>query len=79
MYQIRPGLVLGFHGCDIKTQQSVISGKTTLEASSNNWDWLGHGIYFWEYSLERAHDYAKVLKVIFFRLSKIKNLILFNF
>lgn len=62
MYQIKPGFVLGFHGCDKKTQQSVICGKSTLKGSANDWDWLGHGVYFWEYSPERALDYAKDLK-----------------
>jgi len=62
MYQIRPGLVLGFHGCDSSTQKSVVCRKTDLKSSANDWDWLGHGIYFWEFSPERALEYANVLK-----------------
>ncbi len=28
------------------------------KASTNEYDWLGQGIYFWEYSPERAHRWA---------------------
>lgn len=46
-YQAYPGLVLGFHGTDKKTAESVLAGKAELEPSANQYDWLGHGIYFW--------------------------------
>jgi hypothetical protein len=36
----------------------VLLGKTDLNISENTFDWLGHGIYFWEYSASRAYDYA---------------------
>jgi hypothetical protein len=58
MYTTRPGLILGFHGCDKLTADEVISGKSELKFSENTFDWLGHGIYFWEYSADRALDYA---------------------
>ncbi len=62
MYKIRPGLVIGFHGCDEKVQKEVINGKKTLESSKNDYDWLGHGTYFWEYSVDRALCFANELK-----------------
>jgi hypothetical protein len=58
MYSTRPGLILGFHGCDKAVADEVINGKAELKFSENTFDWLGKGIYFWEYSAERAFDYA---------------------
>lgn len=63
MYQKQSGLVLGFHGCDLKIQKTVTGSiDAKLNPSSNNYDWLGHGIYFWENSPERALDFAKEAK-----------------
>ena len=61
-YSSRSGLLLAFHGCDQSVVEEVILGKTTLRTSHNNYDWLGHGIYFWENSPARALEYAKSLK-----------------
>jgi hypothetical protein len=47
-------LVLGFHGCDRAVAQRVVAGRSELHKSENDYDWLGHGIYFWEESPERA-------------------------
>lgn len=58
-YHLLPGLVLGFHGTDKKTAEAVLAGKTHLEHSTNDYDWLGHGTYFWEYSPRRAYEFAK--------------------
>jgi hypothetical protein len=55
-------LIIGYHGCDEETCQKVLEGRDTLRPSSNEWDWLGQGIYFWEYGLERAWDFANVQK-----------------
>ncbi len=62
MYDVLPSFVLGFHGCDETLAERVFAGKTTLKASQNDYDWLGHGIYFWENNPRRALDYAKSLK-----------------
>ena len=54
-----PSFVLGYHGCDKSVAEAVLSGASThLLSSQNEYDWLGHGIYFWESSPERAMDYA---------------------
>lgn len=53
-----PGLLLGFHGCSIELRDNVLTGKTSLRASRNSWDWLGSGVYFWQNNYERAWDYA---------------------
>lgn len=36
----------------------VLTGKTDLNPSDNDWDWLADGIYFWEQDPKRALDYA---------------------
>ncbi|MBX7045033.1 MAG: hypothetical protein K1X86_04270 [Ignavibacteria bacterium] len=61
MYSIRSGLILGFHSCDKKIRDSVLKGSDKLKKSNNEYDWLGHGIYFWENSLERAEEHAEEL------------------
>jgi len=65
MYDLLPSFVLGFHGCDEVLAESVFAGKTTLTASQNNYDWLGHGIYFWENNPQRALDYARRIQGYF--------------
>ncbi len=58
-YEILPGLLLGFHGTDRDIVERVLAGECDLEPSRNSHDWLGHGIYFWEYSPQRALDFAQ--------------------
>jgi len=62
MYSTRSGLILGFHGCDESVAHAVLNGHSFLKTSSNNYDWLGHGIYFWENSPSRAYEYADFLR-----------------
>jgi len=62
MYSTRPGLILAFHGCDQSVRDKVIDGYDILKYSKNNYDWLGHGIYFWENSPSRAFEFADHLK-----------------
>lgn len=62
MYSTKSGLVLGFHGCDQAVADKVISSGDNLLASTNRYDWLGNGIYFWEQSPERALAYATELQ-----------------
>ena len=62
MYSTRLGLILGFHGCDKSIAQKVINNESNLNASENNYDWLGHGVYFWDGSPDRALEYATYLK-----------------
>lgn len=59
MYSKLPNLVIGFHGCNKETCSKVINNGEHLIASSNSYDWLGNGIYFWEQNYERAYEWAK--------------------
>lgn len=56
-----PAFILGFHGCDKSLKEDLILGKTKLKPSTNDYDWLGSGIYFWENDPDRALSYAKSL------------------
>jgi len=64
MYSTLPHFVLGFHGCDQSVADKIISSdRFHLQKSENDYDWLGHGIYFWENDPVRALQYAKLLRV----------------
>jgi hypothetical protein len=49
--------VIGYHGCDVETAEQVLRGGG-FRASVNAYDWLGHGVYFWEYGPDRAWRFA---------------------
>jgi len=57
--------VLGYHGCN--TLESVDFARRLLDGSvqiaqwqpsTNDYDWLGQGVYFWEYAPDRAREWA---------------------
>lgn len=67
MYSRRSGLIIGFHGCDKTVQEGIVSGSIKdLIPKNNPWDWLGHGVYFWENNQDRALHFAQ-------EQSKLKN------
>lgn len=60
LYKAQPSFVLGFHGCDRKVGERVLSGDVQhLKRSENKYDWLGSGIYFWEGNPARALQFAQ--------------------
>jgi len=63
MYPAKPGLLVGFHGCDKAVRDKIVSQQSMLEASDNDYDWLGHGMYFWENNMQRASDFARALQM----------------
>jgi hypothetical protein len=58
MYSSRPGLLIGFHGCEEAVRDAIVADKAMLRASQNKYDWLGTGYYFWECNYARALDFA---------------------
>ena len=62
MYSTIPGLTLGFHGCDESIVEKILLNQSEFKKSRNLYDWLGHGIYFWENSPSRTLEYAEFLK-----------------
>jgi hypothetical protein len=55
-------LVIGYHGCDESIRDEVIRSGTGLKAYPKDYDWLGHGIYFWEHGPARALEWAEAQK-----------------
>lgn len=62
MYQTLPNLVLAFHGCSRETYEKVLYSHGELISSTNDYDWLGNGIYFWENSYARVLEWAQTYK-----------------
>lgn len=58
-----PSIVFGFHGCDQSVADLVLHEGKALAPSEKSFDWLGHGIYFWEGSESRALEWAKSKKI----------------
>lgn len=59
MYSSLPNIVIGFHGCDQSVFEKILYKHEPFKPSMNSYDWLGHGMYFWEQNLERAWEWAK--------------------
>ena len=55
--------VRGYHGCDWRIAERLLAGDAFVP-STNAWDWLGDGIYFWEYGPDRALRWAEASKRI---------------
>lgn len=60
MLDLSHGLVLGYHGCDQTTADRLLSGQP-FRASENDYDWLGHGVYFWQHNPRRGLSFAQEL------------------
>ena len=58
-YKSYPLFVFGFHGCERSVAERVLAGEEDLCPSSNPYDWLGTGVYFWENAPERALKWAR--------------------
>jgi hypothetical protein len=53
--------VIGYHACERSFAEGLKGGELTLAQwmpSINDYDWLGHGIYFWEGSPRRAQEWG---------------------
>jgi hypothetical protein len=62
MYDIKPNLIFGFHGCDESVRDYLLNHPNEIIFSKEKFDWLGHGMYFWENNYERALQWAKEKK-----------------
>jgi hypothetical protein len=54
-------VILGFHGCAPDFAESLYRAEVPVASwrpSRNVYDWLGHGIYFWEHAPERARAWG---------------------
>ncbi len=58
MHTLSTSFILGYHGCTKQVADSLLSGEA-FAPSQNDYDWLGHGIYFWEANPGRAFTFAQ--------------------
>lgn len=56
-FVLEPIIVTGYHGSTRKVAQQIVDDD--FVASLNDWDWLGHGVYFWQDAPERAYRWAE--------------------
>jgi hypothetical protein len=54
--------VVGYHSTKWSTAKAIVSGEREFEPSTNDDDWLGHGVYFWEYAPQQAFLWARSRK-----------------
>jgi hypothetical protein len=59
LHRLSSSFVLGYHGCDRAIAESLLAG-TPFNSSQNAWDWLGHGVYFWEANPVRGLEFARL-------------------
>jgi hypothetical protein len=59
MYDLRPQLVIAFHGCDRRVRDRLLNYPDNIVISQKPYDWLGHGMYFWENNYDRALRWAE--------------------
>jgi hypothetical protein len=62
LYSTRSNLILGFHGCEKSEQEKLILSSNYIKTSNKSFDWLGHGMYFWENNPQRASLWAEQKK-----------------
>jgi hypothetical protein len=61
VHTLSASFILGYHGCDHSVGERLLLNEP-FESSSNDYDWLGSGVYFWEANPRRALDWANELK-----------------
>ncbi len=50
--------IVGYHGCEESVARRLVAGEPP-EPSENSYDWLGAGVYFWEFGFDRASRWAQ--------------------
>ncbi len=53
-----PQTVVGYHGCSLEVARQILEQQRFIP-STKAYDWLGEGIYFWEYAPYRALQWAQ--------------------
>jgi hypothetical protein len=51
--------IVGYHGTRLSVARAIVNRSRTFKFSRNRDDWLGHGIYFWEYAPQQAYWWAE--------------------
>lgn len=50
-------IIVGYHGTSRKRADEIVRTQS-FTPSRNDHDWLGHGVYFWEYAPRQAYWWA---------------------
>lgn len=58
MYDVKSNLIIGFHGCERHVRDALLLNPHDYKISRKPFDWLGHGLYFWENNYDRALQWA---------------------
>lgn len=59
LYDQRPNLMIGFHGCDESIRNKLVTNPDKVRQSEETFDWLGNGFYIWENNYKRALKWAE--------------------
>jgi hypothetical protein len=57
VHSLSTSFVLGYHGCDSEVAERLLCNEP-FQPSTNEYDWLGPGAYFWESNPDRAAQWA---------------------
>jgi len=52
--------VVGYHGTGLTAALRIVNRVEGFRWSRRDFDWLGHGTYFWEYAPEQALSFARI-------------------
>ena len=52
--------VVGYHGTGLRAALRIVNRVETFRWSRRDFDWLGHGVYFWEHAPEQALRFARI-------------------
>lgn len=61
--RLSTSFVLGYHGCSTETGEAILTGRASMTQSSNPYDWLGKGAYFWEANPHRGLEFYREAQV----------------
>jgi hypothetical protein len=52
--------VIGYHGTYLSVAIRLVTRVNEFKLSERDYDWLGKGVYFWEYAPKQALNFAKI-------------------
>ena len=50
--------IVGYHGTRLSVALDIVNRRKPFESRENEGDWLGRGVYFWEYAPRQAEWWA---------------------
>ncbi|MBA2117728.1 hypothetical protein [Bremerella alba] len=52
--------VVGYHGTTLSVALRLVNRISKFTSSDRDYDWLGKGVYFWEYAPKQALNFAQI-------------------